>query len=153
MNEPPVKTKGYAFGTFKGVFTPSILTILGVIMYLRLGWVLGNVGLALTLVIVTVSSSVTFHRPWYGARHQHARQGRWRVLYDFALARCRGRRRDRHPVFGAGDQHLLYTAAFAEAVVALLPMLDVGAGLVTLAILGLITVFRRRAARSLSSWP
>ena len=37
---------GYGFGTFKGVFTPSILTILGVIMYLRFGWVLGNVGLA-----------------------------------------------------------------------------------------------------------
>ncbi len=37
------------FGTFGGVFTPSILTILGVIMYLRLGWVVGNSG---TLVIV-----------------------------------------------------------------------------------------------------
>ncbi|MEO9531526.1 MAG: hypothetical protein ABJG68_14575 [Crocinitomicaceae bacterium] len=30
------------FGTFAGVFTPSILTILGVIMYLRMGWVVGN---------------------------------------------------------------------------------------------------------------
>ncbi|PSR16937.1 hypothetical protein C8255_15300 [filamentous cyanobacterium CCP3] len=28
-------------GTFGGVFTPSILTILGVIMYLRFGWVVG----------------------------------------------------------------------------------------------------------------
>ena len=28
-------------GTFLGVFTPSILTILGVIMYLRFGWVVG----------------------------------------------------------------------------------------------------------------
>ncbi len=33
------------FGTFAGVFTPSILTILGVIMYMRLGWVVGNEGL------------------------------------------------------------------------------------------------------------
>lgn len=48
------------FGTFKGVFTPSILTILGVIMYLRLGWVLGNAGLTGTLIIVTLSSLVTF---------------------------------------------------------------------------------------------
>ena len=31
------------FGTIGGVFTPSILTILGVIMYLRLGWVVKNV--------------------------------------------------------------------------------------------------------------
>ena len=47
-------------GTFGGVFTPSILTILGVIMYLRFGWVVGNVGLAGTLVIVTLATSITF---------------------------------------------------------------------------------------------
>ena len=29
------------YGTFLGVFTPSILTILGAIMYLRFGWVVG----------------------------------------------------------------------------------------------------------------
>lgn len=51
---------GYQFGTFKGVFTPSILTILGVIMYLRFGWVIGNVGLIKTLIIVTISSLITF---------------------------------------------------------------------------------------------
>jgi amino acid transporter len=48
------------FGTFLGVFTPSVLTILGLIMYLRFGWVVGNVGLPLTLLIVLLSSSVTF---------------------------------------------------------------------------------------------
>lgn len=36
--------EGKKFGTFGGVFTPSILTILGVIMYLRMGWVVGNGG-------------------------------------------------------------------------------------------------------------
>ena len=51
---------GYSFGTFQGVFTPSILTILGVIMFLRFGWVLGNVGLPLTLLIVTMATSITF---------------------------------------------------------------------------------------------
>lgn len=51
---------GYQFGTFQGVFTPSILTILGVIMFLRFGWVLGNVGLPLTLLIVTMATSITF---------------------------------------------------------------------------------------------
>jgi len=51
---------GYGFGTFKGVFVPSILTILGVIMYLRFGWVLGQVGLAKTLLIVTLATSITF---------------------------------------------------------------------------------------------
>ena len=47
-------------GTFGGVFTPSILTILGVIMYLRFGWVVGNAGLIGTLIIVTISTSITF---------------------------------------------------------------------------------------------
>jgi len=49
-----------SLGTFGGVFTPSILTILGVIMYLRFGWVVGNVGLIGTLIIVTLSTSITF---------------------------------------------------------------------------------------------
>lgn len=52
--------RGYSFGTFSGVFTPSILTILGVIMYLRFGWVLGSVGLPATLLIVTIATSITF---------------------------------------------------------------------------------------------
>lgn len=52
--------QGYAFGTFKGVFTPSVLTIFGVVMYLRFGWVLGNVGLPATLLIVTLATSITF---------------------------------------------------------------------------------------------
>ena len=47
------------FGTFLGVYTPSVLTILGLIMYLRFGWVVGNVGLPLTFLIVLLASSVT----------------------------------------------------------------------------------------------
>jgi len=50
---------GYRFGTFQGVFVPSILTVLGVIMYLRFGWVLGSVGLPATLLIVTMSVAIT----------------------------------------------------------------------------------------------
>jgi solute carrier family 12 (sodium/potassium/chloride transporter), member 2 len=59
MSEPTEK-QGYSFGTFKGVFTPSVLTIFGVIMYLRFGWVVGNVGIANTLLIVTLATSITF---------------------------------------------------------------------------------------------
>ncbi|VGO22646.1 amino acid permease [Pontiella sulfatireligans] len=55
-----IEKQGYSFGTFKGVYTPSVLTIFGVIMYLRFGWVLGNVGLAGTLLIVTIATSITF---------------------------------------------------------------------------------------------
>ncbi len=47
------------FGTFLGVYTPSVLTILGLIMYLRFGWVVGNVGLPMTLFIVLLATSIT----------------------------------------------------------------------------------------------
>ena len=53
------ETSGYGFGTFQGVFTPSILTIIGVVMYLRFGWMLGNVGLPTSLAIVTIGSAIT----------------------------------------------------------------------------------------------
>lgn len=46
---------GKKFGTFAGVFTPSILTILGVIMYMRLGWVVGNAGLIGALLIIILA--------------------------------------------------------------------------------------------------
>ena len=60
MSRKESESRGYGFGTFAGVFTPSILTIIGVVMYLRFGWMLGNVGLATSLVIVTAASSITF---------------------------------------------------------------------------------------------
>ncbi len=46
-------------GTFLGVFTPTILTILGVIMYMRAGWITGHMGLARTLLIVFIANSIT----------------------------------------------------------------------------------------------
>jgi amino acid transporter len=46
------------FGAFLGVFTPSVLTILGVIMYLRFGWVVANAGLIGTLAIVVICCSI-----------------------------------------------------------------------------------------------
>ena len=55
----PMSASAEKFGTFLGVYTPSVLTILGLIMYLRFGWVLGNVGLPLTILIVLLASSVT----------------------------------------------------------------------------------------------
>ncbi|MFQ6674705.1 MAG: amino acid permease [Fidelibacterota bacterium] len=47
------------FGAFQGVFTPTTLTILGVIMYLRLGWVVGNAGFGGALVIILLAKLVT----------------------------------------------------------------------------------------------
>lgn len=47
------------FGTFGGVFTPSVLTILGVIMYLRLPWIVGNAGLLLSIGIILAAHVVS----------------------------------------------------------------------------------------------
>ena len=47
------------FGTFGGVFTPTLLTILGVIMYLRLGWVVGNAGLLGAWLIIVIAFMIT----------------------------------------------------------------------------------------------
>ncbi len=62
MNDMPDSRSGapVKFGTFLGVFTPSVLTILGVMMYLRFGWVLGNAGLPMTLLILVMASGITF---------------------------------------------------------------------------------------------
>jgi len=56
-----VKARGRGtLGTFLGVFTPTILTILGVILYLRFGWVIGHAGLFGTLAIVVLANAITF---------------------------------------------------------------------------------------------
>jgi len=47
------------FGTFGGVFTPSILTILGVIMYLRLPMIIGQAGLWAALGIIAVAHVIS----------------------------------------------------------------------------------------------
>ncbi len=57
LDEPSQKQK---FGAFAGVFTPILLTILGVIMYMRLGWVVGHAGLYNTLFIILLAHVISF---------------------------------------------------------------------------------------------
>ncbi len=47
------------FGLFEGVFTPCVLTILGVIMFMRTGFVIGHTGLWLGLTILGISKLIT----------------------------------------------------------------------------------------------
>ncbi len=51
--------KSSKLGTFGGVFTPDVLTILGVIMYLRLGWVVGNAGFLGAVIIILLAKIIT----------------------------------------------------------------------------------------------
>jgi amino acid transporter len=60
--EPSTGDQGHlrTLGTFGGVFTPSFLTIIGVIMYLRFSWVVANAGLWHTILIVVLANVITF---------------------------------------------------------------------------------------------
>jgi amino acid transporter len=67
-NEPPSRNlhpktttpdSSGTLGTFAGVFTPSVLTILGIILFLRLGYVVGNAGLGQTLLILLLANGIS----------------------------------------------------------------------------------------------
>lgn len=57
MTQP--KPQGLGLGTFLGVYTPTVLTILGVILYLRMGWVVGNAGIWGAVAIVLIANAIT----------------------------------------------------------------------------------------------
>lgn len=56
---PSSTSQGAGLGTFSGVFTPSLLTILGIILFLRLGYVVGNVGLWHALLILSLAHAIS----------------------------------------------------------------------------------------------
>ncbi len=57
----PTQTKKSTgnLGTFAGVFTPSVLTILGIILFLRMGYVVGNAGLGKTFIIIGTANLIS----------------------------------------------------------------------------------------------
>ncbi|MBZ9728645.1 amino acid permease [Salegentibacter sp. JZCK2] len=125
--ENVIASKKSGLGTFGGVFTPSILTILGVIMYLRFGWVVGNVGLIGTLLIVTISVSITFLTALSIAAIATDQRVRGGGAY-YMISRSLG-----IEVGGAVGIPLfialalsvaLYTVGFAESIVSVFPSLD-----------------------------
>lgn len=54
-----IKRPAARFGTFAGVFTPNVLTILGIILFLRSGWVVGQAGLIGALIIVAIANAIS----------------------------------------------------------------------------------------------
>jgi amino acid transporter len=54
-----MEQKKNQFSTFAGVFTPSILTILGVIMFLRAGYVVGEAGIFNTILILCFAEMIS----------------------------------------------------------------------------------------------
>ncbi|MBO85837.1 MAG: Na-K-Cl cotransporter [Deltaproteobacteria bacterium] len=65
MTSPPAQPsnngpQGLGLGWFLGVYTPTVLTILGVILYMRMGWVVGNSGVLGAMGIVLLANGITF---------------------------------------------------------------------------------------------
>ncbi len=48
-----------SLGTFSGVFVPSVMTILGIILFLRLGYIIGAGGLGRTLLIIVLANGIS----------------------------------------------------------------------------------------------
>ncbi len=114
-------------GTFGGVFTPSILTILGVIMYLRFGWVVGNVGLIGALIIVTLSTSITFLTGLSIseiATDQRVRVGGAYYMISRSLGIETGGAVGIPLYFAQALSVALYTVGFAESLTSLWPQFD-----------------------------
>ena len=63
---PPVVPN--RLGTFGGVFTPSILTILGVIMFLGAGFVIGQAGIFYALLILFLAHLLTLNWDWMDSK-------------------------------------------------------------------------------------
>ncbi len=59
LTPTPTASAPGTLGTFAGVFTPSILTILGIILFLRLGYVVGAGGLGRALAILALANGIS----------------------------------------------------------------------------------------------
>ncbi len=136
-------------GTFGGVFTPSILTILGVIMYLRFGWVVGNVGLLGTLVIVTLSTGITFLTGLSIASiatDQRVRTGGAYYMISRSLGIEAGGAVGIPLYLAQALSVALYTIGFAESVVRVFPALD--ERIVALATTAAVTILALKSAKA-----
>jgi amino acid transporter len=132
------------------VFTPSILTILGVIMYLRMGWVVGNVGLAGALIIVTLSTSITFLTALSVsaiATDQRVRIGGAYYMVSRSIGLETGGAVGIPLYLAQALSVALYTVGFAESVVAVFPVLDERVvGLVTTVLVAVLAFTSAEAA-------
>jgi len=113
------------YGTFFGVYVPSILTILWVILYLRLGWVVAHVGLTGAIVILCFASAITFITGLSTSATATNMKVKGGGVY-FMVSRCFGVESGAAigvPLFLAQAIGItFYTMGFAESVHQLLPM-------------------------------
>ena len=150
LNKNTAKQKTNGLGTFGGVFTPSILTILGVIMYLRFGWVVGHVGLVGTLLIVTMATAITFLTSLSIASiatDQKVKTGGAYYMISRSLGIESGGAIGISLYFAQALSVALYTVGFAESIVQVFPQLDEKLlGIITTIIVAAIALGSAKAA-------
>lgn len=151
--EYTIEAKEGGLGTFGGVYTPSILTILGVIMYLRFGWVVGNVGMLGSLLIVTLATSITFLTGLSVAAiatDQRVRIGGAYYMISRSLGIESGGAIGIPLYIALALSVALYVVGFAESVVGVFPELDVRwVGVITtIAVTGLAMISAKAAIRT-----
>lgn len=122
-----VKNDGNKFGTFEGVFTPSILTIFGVIMFMRANFVIGEAGIFYAILILLAAKTITLLTSFSIAAIATNMQVRGGGAY-FMISRVLG------PEFGGAIGLALFFAqalsvpfyllGFAEALVQVFPNLQ-----------------------------
>lgn len=133
------------FGAFGGVFTPSVLTILGVIMFMRANYVVGRAGVFWALATLMLCKSITLLTSLSIAGISTNTRIRGGGAY-FMISRVLG------PEFGGAIGLALYFAqtlsapfyvlGFTEAVTRTFPALEphfMGIGMVTATLLFLLT--------------
>jgi solute carrier family 12 (sodium/potassium/chloride transporter), member 2 len=135
-----------------------VLTILGVIMYLRFGWVVGNVGLIGTLIIVTLATSITFLTALSIsaiATDRQVRAGGAYYMISRSLGIETGGAIGIPLYFAQAISVALYTVGFAESLVAVFPRLSMlWTGVATTVVIAGLAITRPGwpSARSTSSW-
>ncbi|WP_138430831.1 amino acid permease [Fodinibius saliphilus] len=148
--EQVIPSSPEGLSAFGGVFTPSILTILGVIMYLRFGWVVGNVGLLGTLLIVTLSVAITFLTALSIAAiatDQRVRIGGAYYMISRSLGIESGGAIGIPLYIAQALSVALYTVGFAESVVGVFPGADFKVvGIVTTIIVAILALISAKAA-------
>ena len=131
-------------GTFGGVYTPSILTILGVIMYLRFGWVVGNAGLIGTILIVVLANAITFFTALSVcaiATDRVVRAGGAYYMISRSLGIETGGAVGIPLYFAQALSVALYTLGFAESLVASFPQLSqLYVGLIVTVAVGILAI-------------
>ena len=149
MTEPRSPTEPVKFSTFAGVFAPSILTIIGVIIFMRAGFVIGQAGIIQALAILLIGKAITTLTTFSASAIATNTEVKGGGAY-FLISRTLG------PEFGGTIGLSLYLAqalsvpfyvlGFTEAVVRTLPVLQPYFSIITFTTLTLLFLVTLKGA-------